>query len=215
MGDITKMYNSIRTRLLDQHCHRFLWREMDLNKKPDTYVITRVNMGDKPSGSIATSALRKTAEMKAKEFPESGIIINSSYMDDIIDSTDTVESALKITKNITDILKGADFHIKNWVISSEKRDLPIEFELFHLLDGMERVLGMSWFVYGDHFKYAVKLKFSKKKGKLRIEPDLTVDEIDTKIPLILTKRMILSQLNGIFDPLGLVSPFIIQGKILL
>ena len=72
---------------------------MDLNKKPDTYVITRVNMGDKSSGSIATSALRKTAEMKAKEFPlESGILINSSYMDDIIDSTDTVESAQKITK---------------------------------------------------------------------------------------------------------------------
>ena len=206
MGDITKMYNSIRTRLLDQHCHRFLWREMDLNKKPDTYVITRVNMGDKASGSIATSALRKIAEMKAKEFPlESGILINSSYMDDIIDSTDTVESAQKITKNITHILKGADFHIKNWVISSEKRDLPIEFELFHFLDGMERVLGISW--YGDHFKYAVKLNFSKKKGKLRIEPDLTVDEIDTKIPLILTKRMILSQLNGIFDPLGLISVY--------
>ena len=134
MGDITKMYNSVRTRLLDQHCHRFLWRNMNQNEKPDTYVITRVNMGDKPSGSTATSALRKTAEIKAKEFPlESEIILNSSCMDDIIDTVcvDTVESALKITKNVTDNLKGADFHIKNWVISSEKKDLSIDFGLFH------------------------------------------------------------------------------------
>ena len=116
--------------------------------------------------------------MKAKEFPlESEIISNSSYMDDIIDSVDTVESALKITKNITDILKWADFHIKNWVISSEKKDLSIGFGLFHFLDGIERVLGMSWLVVS-----------SKKKG------------------------MILSQVNGIFDPLGLVAPFIIKRK---
>ena len=82
MGDITKMYNSVRIRLVDQHCHRFLWRDMDSERKPDTYVITRVNMGDKPAGSIATLALRKTAEMNVDEFPvESKIIINSSYMD--------------------------------------------------------------------------------------------------------------------------------------
>ena len=108
------MYNSVRIRLVDQHCHRFLWRDMDSERKPDTYVITRVNMGDKPAGSIATLALRKTAEMNVDEFPvESKIIINSSYMDDIIDSTDDIEKARTITKNITNILGAADFKIKN------------------------------------------------------------------------------------------------------
>ena len=52
IGDISKMYNSVRIKLLDQHCHRFLWRNMKSEKQPDTYVITRVNMGDKPSGTI-------------------------------------------------------------------------------------------------------------------------------------------------------------------
>ena len=57
------MYNSIHIPLNDQHCHRFLWRNLNVDKFPETYVITRVNMGDRPSGSIACAALRKTAEM--------------------------------------------------------------------------------------------------------------------------------------------------------
>ena len=39
---------------------------------------------------------------------------------------------------------------------------------------------MSWSVHDDHFKFAVKLNFSKNEGKLRTEPDLTIDEIDIK-----------------------------------
>ena len=51
VGDISKMYNSVFTSLLDQHCHRYLWRNMELNRETDTYVITAVNMGDRPSGN--------------------------------------------------------------------------------------------------------------------------------------------------------------------
>ena len=215
MGDISKMYNSVRIPVFDQHCHRFLWRDMNLNKSPDTYVITRVNMGDRPSGSMASLALRKTAEMKAIEYPhETKVILTSSYMDDIIDSTETAAKAKQITNNITNILKTGDFHIKHWVIASDTEDFD-DCKLFPFLDGCERVLGMFWSVNGDIFRYTVKLNFSKKRGNTRIEPDLTIDEIDFKIPLTLSKRIILAQLNGIFDPLGLVSPFVIKGKMLL
>ena len=69
IGDVSKMYNSVRIKLLDQHCHRFLWRNMKFETPPDTYVITRVNMGDRPSGTIASLALRKTAEMRRERYP--------------------------------------------------------------------------------------------------------------------------------------------------
>ena len=35
VGDIKKMYNSVYIKELDQHVHRFLWKNMDTNKTPD------------------------------------------------------------------------------------------------------------------------------------------------------------------------------------
>ena len=214
IGDISKMYNSVHIKLLDQHCHRFLWRNMKSEKQPDTYIITRVNMGDKPSGTIASLALRKTAQMKKEQYPiEYEIIAKSSYMDDIIDCTDTLENAINITSNITNILKSSDFNMKQWVISCTHNTADTEWLDF--TNGTERVLGMNWVLQGDYFTFAVRLNVSKKRAKLRTEPDLSIKNFDNLVPGTLTKRMLLSQLNGIFDPLGLVSPFIITGKILL
>ena len=63
MGDVKKMYHSVQISPLDQHTHRFLWRDMEVHRNPDVYIIERVSFGDKPSGAIATIALRKTAEL--------------------------------------------------------------------------------------------------------------------------------------------------------
>ena len=63
MGDIKKMYHSVKTTPVEQHTHRFLWRDMNVCEEPDTYVIQRVSFGDKPSATIAIVALRKTAQM--------------------------------------------------------------------------------------------------------------------------------------------------------
>ena len=214
IGDVSKMYNSVRIKLLDQHCHRFLWRNMKLETPLDTYVMTRVNMGDRPSGTIASLALRKTAEMKRERHPmECATILKSSYMDDIIDCTDTIENAIKITSNFSNILKSGDFNIKQWVISPTYSDTDIE--AIDLADGAEKVLGMSWVLQGDYFRLDVRLNFSRKRGKLRSQSNVSVENFDEKIPSVITKRMLLSQLNSIYDPLGLLSPFIIKGKVLL
>ena len=85
IGDIKEMYHSVGTTQLEQHMHQFLWREIDARKEPDTYVIQRVSSGDRPSGTIATVALRKTAENGAREVPSRGQIIrDNTYMGDIM-----------------------------------------------------------------------------------------------------------------------------------
>ena len=61
VGDITKMYNSIYMEELEQHMHRFLWSNLNYGYPPKTYMMTRVNMGDKPAGAISTEAIYKTA----------------------------------------------------------------------------------------------------------------------------------------------------------
>ena len=48
IGDIAKMFHSIDLPLLDQMTHRFLWRDFDERREPDTHVMTAINMGDHP-----------------------------------------------------------------------------------------------------------------------------------------------------------------------
>ena len=65
--------------------HRFLLRDLDLKREPDTYAMTAVNFGDRPSTAIAIIALHKTAEMSREIIPKaSQTIMSNSYMDDIV-----------------------------------------------------------------------------------------------------------------------------------
>ena len=82
-------------------------------KEPDTYAITAVNMGDRPSATIAIVALKKTAERKQKELPEAAqTISDNSYMDDIVDSVPNQQEAIKRTKEIEEILSTGNFKMK-------------------------------------------------------------------------------------------------------
>ena len=54
------MYHAVKITELDQHTHRFLWRDMNHKIEPDVYVMASVPFGDRPVGNIAIVALRKT-----------------------------------------------------------------------------------------------------------------------------------------------------------
>ena len=114
--DIQKMTHSINIPLLHQMTHCFLWKDLDDQKEPETYVMTAVNMEDCPSGTIATVPLRKTAEMSSNEFPHSSeTILRKSYMDDISGSAvKTREEALTLTSEIDKILEHDSFRIKGY-----------------------------------------------------------------------------------------------------
>ena len=90
VGDIFKMYHMIAIPLSDQHAHRFLWRNMQLDRKPDVYVKTVLTFGDRPSPTMATVAMRKTAEMQEESKPKAAEAIKkNTYMDDVCDSQPT------------------------------------------------------------------------------------------------------------------------------
>lgn len=80
IGDIKKMYHTVKTTVLDRHTHRFLWRKMVTDRVPVTYVIQRVSFGDKPSATIATMALRKTAEMGSERYQDAAKIVKHIWM---------------------------------------------------------------------------------------------------------------------------------------
>ena len=82
-GDISKMFNSVRLGTLEQHTHRFLWRDMDIKRRPNQYCLLAVPFGDRPSGAISITAMHETANMKKDEFPEAArVIIRNSLPTD-------------------------------------------------------------------------------------------------------------------------------------
>jgi len=167
IGDIKKMYHTVKTSELDQHTHRFLWRDMDSTREPDTYIIQRVSFGDKPSGTIATKALRKTAEMMRNEYPEAADIIqNNTYMDDIIESKDNITIAHELSQDIEKAIIKGGFQVKEWIFSGDisKQEETIMVQKPHT--STEKILGIKWSPCEDQLYFEVKIKFSSKERQL-------------------------------------------------
>ncbi|XP_068245411.1 uncharacterized protein [Palaemon carinicauda] len=105
-GDINKMYNCIKLPELEQHVHRFFWRNLQSNRKPDHCVMTFMGFGDRPSGIIVMLALRHTAALSVKDFPEASLVImTNSYVDDIIHSVESKAEAFSLIRYIENGVK--------------------------------------------------------------------------------------------------------------
>ena len=217
VGDIKKMYHSVKLKPgLDWHTHRFLWRDLDLTKPPETYVLTSPSFGDRPAGTIATVALQETAKMGTTISPLAvEVIMKNSYVDDLIDSFKSDEMARKIASEISEILQHGNFFIKEWIFSSDHDISSSEYDITCVTGDNKKtsVLGCKWDRSTDSFVFSVKLNFSEKKRKVRTGPNLDNNDVPSCLPIVITKRQVLSQLSGIWDPQGLSSPIIVKGKI--
>ena len=120
VGDVKKMYHTVKTKEVEHHTHRFLWRNMKTERGSDVYVIQRVSFGDRPSGAIATVAMRKTAEMGTRQHPRAATIIKeNSYMDDIIESVESPDNAKQLKFEIEQLLAVGGYKMKEWIISND------------------------------------------------------------------------------------------------
>lgn len=213
MGDISRMYHTIKLDERDQHTHRFIWRDLDDSKPPEHYVLTTVTFGDRPSGVIATLALRHTAEMFLNEHPDAAhMIMRNTYVDDMVQSVQSEKEAHRLIREAEYILAMGGFVVKHWVISGREKDC----KGIRLLQAeSEKVLGMSWDINKDQFFYKVRINFSSKYKNVHTQPNLSRDELEIKCPETLTRRMVLSQVASVFDPLGLVQPVLLSAKLLM
>ncbi|KAJ8019238.1 hypothetical protein HOLleu_42307 [Holothuria leucospilota] len=192
VGDIRKMFHSVAISLQDQHCHRFLWRGMNSAIPPKTYCVTAVNFGDRPSATIATVALRKTAEAEKTQFPEAAeTILTNVYMDDILECVSSDNEAVQRAGEIEQLLEHGNFSIKRWTFSGNGSNED------SWIPKNEKVLSISWKPVEDILSFKDNVKTFKE------------------VPGILTKRICLSKINSVYDPLGLLTPVTVRAKILL
>ena len=168
---------------------------------------------------MVITALKKTAEIKKEQYPTSAkTIIENSYMDDIVDSCTNQNVARQTTKEVNTILSFGGFQVKRWFISGVKEQSedhnanrkPLFIQGTDILqnDSLQRVLGMNWETDTDNIIFESSCSNNPPNG---MQPS----QISPTISAQLTKRFILSKVNSLYDPLGLLSPFTVRAKILL
>ena len=109
----------------------------------------------------------------------------SFYVDNCVASVSSRSELECFVRESIDVMAAGGFDLRGWESSGDSNT-------------QERtsVLGISW---------------NKSKDTLSINPSI----LDIKIPGKITKRVILSATNKIFDPVGVTCPVVLQSKILL
>lgn len=136
------------------------------------------------------------------------------------------------THEIEEILDAGGFSLKPWVRSGQsgkqqsvesalkREESPSNTKRVFVLpnqmrDEDNKALGIGYLVEEDKLYIMSSINFSKRRGKMRTGQDLLMEEVRSKTPNPLTRRELLSQVPGLYDPIGLVTPFKQRGAILV
>ncbi|XP_043462861.1 uncharacterized protein LOC122498926 [Leptopilina heterotoma] len=204
------MFLQIKIREQDQPAQMFLWRETNRDQQPNTYVMTSMLFGAALSPYTAQYVMRKNAATFEPLYPKAVNSINRKhYVDDYLDSFDSIEEAIDIVKAVVHIHKKGGFEIRNWSSNETKllKELPNSAQNTENIDltvgqaPVEKTLGLKWNPIIDTISFDLNFK--------KIPTDLIQGQ---RIP---SKREVLSIVMSMFDPLGLLIPYTIRNKISL
>ena len=198
--DVSEMYLQIRIPPEDRPKFRFLWRNLEVNRKPDVYEFERVVFGHASASFRAQYVSQENAGIHQEEFPlAADTVSKSTYMDDSLDSLRDNDSAIQLVQELQEWAK-AGIKARKWLSNSSEvlAAIPKELRAYEidLNDSLPatKTLGVLWRAQQDVLTFQVKKPTEEEK---------------------LTKRIILSKVVGVFDPLGHAIPFTIRAKILL
>ena len=204
MADVEAMFHQVRVNEHHRDYLRFLWwQDGLLNDQPCVFRMNVHLFGGVWSPSCCNFVLKFTAKEHQSEYTEEVVrsVNDSFYVDDLLESFATVNQATEMTYQLSSLLSKGGFKLTKWISNSDEVISVIpESErsdkacYSYLPSGSisERALGVKWDISSDSFSFSA---------------------IDTAKPA--TRRGILSVVSSLFDPLGLVSPFIFPAKRLL
>lgn len=82
-------------------------------------------------------------------------------------------------------------------------------------EGNNRALGVGYLIEEDKLYLMTSINVSKQKKKMRTGQDLLREEVRQNTPDPLPRRELLSQVAGLYNPIGLVTPLKQKGAILV
>lgn len=199
-ADIAKMYRQVLVDEADTRFQRILWRS-NQDEEIKVYELSTVTYGTTSASYLAIRSMRQLSHEEGTDFPVGAkIILRDFYVDDLLSGANTVSEAKVIIEETTNLLKRGGFELRKWhsnhpALFSDSNKTPAN-QITTTIENSDTVkaLGLSWNATEDNFLYYPSELPSSDK---------------------ITKRSILSFISQLFDPLGLLGPVIIVGKILM
>ena len=168
------------------------------------YQYTRHIFGVKNSPTCANYALQLTARDNVIQYPEATkAVLENFYMDDYLDSVESPERALKISKELVQLLHLGGFKLTKFV-----SNVP---NLADRIDGSPqstepKVIASS----KEESSHVLGLKCDYNNDTLVVSRGTS-----STVTKSLTQRLVLSLVSKVFDPIGLVAPFTVGARLLL
>ncbi|XP_077508435.1 uncharacterized protein LOC144119764 [Amblyomma americanum] len=186
VADIEKAFLQIGVRPEDRDALRFLW-----------YRSTPVAQEPLPSVEewIMSTLLHHFDKQKGALKETAGILKDSFYVDDLVTGAKSEHEALKIATEAAGIVRNAGMRLRKWMSNSITVRKALRNEDCGASEETQKVLGLHWTPTTD---------------RMGISLAGVLNTISTEN----TKRGVLQASASVFDPLGLVSPFVIRAKIL-
>ena len=133
--------------------------------------------------------------------PRAEVILKSTYMDDDMDSVTDDAKGVKLFKDLSELWEKAGMKTHKWIFNATKvleaiptENRASEMSLDNDKSSLVQTLGILWNATDDVFTFTSQC----------IEKEFKI-----------TKRNFLKRIATLFDPLGMLSPYVIRGKMLM
>jgi hypothetical protein len=206
-ADIVKMYRQVKITDDDQSKHRIFWRE-DPAQPIQEYSLT---YGTASAPYLAVRVLQQLSNDEQDSLPLAAEVAKADFhVDDLMSGADTEEDAIRIQDELLELMRWGCLELRKW--SSNSKQLAIRLpedlrgtkhtntdENVYISSQFEsssvKTLGIHWNTTSHNFHFKIHLPASEDS--------------------CYTKRIILSGMSRLFDPLGWLAPVIVVAKILI
>lgn len=146
-ADIQKMYRQVLVSKDQRSLQRILWR--DNSSEPlSVYELNTITYGTASASYLAIRCIHEIGHQISTQNPFiSSIILHDFYVDDLLTGGTTVQQAMRIKSDLTDILSSYGFELRKWIANNSEiiNNENHTSDFIHLGNNeLTKTLGLLW-----------------------------------------------------------------------